>query len=110
MNTLVIKRGDTLLLDGSFKQTGGSAMDLTGFTVEVSIIDENDRTVVVIGETVTTNRSVVVNDIAGTFRLMMKDTEVLKNESYWMDFKYTTVDGIEQSSKSVKLKVKNKLV
>lgn len=107
--TLVIKRGDTLKLNGSFKQTNGSAMDLTGFKVGVSIIDETNK-VVSIAETDSGNRSLVVNHTAGTFVVVMKDTEVLKNENYWIDFKYTSADGVVQSSKSVVLKVKSKLV
>ena len=107
--TLVIKRGDTLKLNGSFKQTTGSAMNLTGFKVEVTIIDETNK-VITIAENASGNRSLVVDKAAGTFALVMKDTEVLRNENYWVDFKYISADGVEQSSKSVGLKVKNKLV
>lgn len=107
--TLVIKRGDTLKLNGSFKQTDGTAMNLIGFQVGVSILDESNKAIVIV-EGNTGSRSLSVNKVAGTFELVMKDTDILKNENYWIDFKYTSADGFTQSSKSVILKVKNKLV
>ena len=107
--TLVIKRGDTLKLRGSFKQTNGSPMNLTGFQVEVDIIDETNK-VIEITEGTTSKRSLVVDKVNGTFELVMKDTEVLRNEQYSVDFKYVSADGVAQSSKSIGLKVRNKLV
>ena len=42
--------------------------------------------------------------------MMAISTEVLRDEEYWMDFKAVGANGYEQTSKALKLKVKNKLV
>lgn len=55
-------------------------------------------------------RKVVVTPLTGSVVFTFKDTEVLLDDTYYIDFKLTTVDGIEQTSKSIKLLVKDRLV
>lgn len=113
MSTITIKRGDTLLVKGVYKQNDGSIMNLTGYTIEVNILNgATERPVItLVSGTTTANRGVVITNITGgEFVVTMKDTEVLRNEEYWVDFKAVGANGYEQTSKALKLKVKNKLV
>lgn len=113
MASITIKRGDTLLVKGVYKQDSGIVMDLTGYTVEVNMIDDTTSrsAVTIVSGNSTSNRSVVItNATAGEFVLVMKDTEVLKSDDYWIDFKAVGISGYEQTSQAVRLKVKNKLV
>lgn len=107
---IVIKRGDTLVFTGQYKQKTGVAMDLTGHTLVVNVMDGNDKTVFSITGS-GANRSVVVIDaVDGRFVVVVKDTEVLRGEEYWLDIKATGTDGYAHTSKAIKLKVRNKLV
>ena len=113
MNIVTIKRGDTLVLTGVYKQSNGIVMNLTGYVLEINIINSSDRTVATIkSDNVTSNRSVVITDaINGAFTLMVKDTEAFKDDDYYyIDFKAVGSNGYEQTSKTLRLKIKNKLV
>ena len=48
MNSVTIKRGDTLVLTGVYKQSNGIVMNLTGYVLEINIINSSDRTVATI--------------------------------------------------------------
>ena len=113
MSTITIKRGDTLLVKGVYKQNAGNIMNLTGYTLEVNILNGTTElpTITLISGSSTATRGVVItNAVGGEFVVTMKDTEVLRDEEYWMDFKAVGANGYEQTSKALKLKVKNKLV
>lgn len=113
MSTITIKRGDTLLVKGVYKQNDGSIMNLTGYTLEVNILNGTTEKPVItlVSGSTTSNRGVTVsNAVGGEFVVVMKDTEVLNDENYWLDFKTTGANGYEQTSKALKLKVKNKLI
>ena len=113
MDSLIIKRGDTLQLNVAYKEeTVGTVINLSDFIITVSVIDTYGCTVIeVISDAPTQFRSISINDLVnGTFVITIKDTEVLIDDTYYIDFKYTTLDGIEQTSKAVKLIVKEKLV
>jgi hypothetical protein len=113
MDTIAIKRGDTLQLTCNYKQAGTSTpVDLSTFTITVSILNSDDTAVIEINSNAPTiNRSVTTDGLVnGTFSIMVKDTEVLVDDSYFVDFKYTTASGIEQTSKAIKLLVKGKLI
>lgn len=113
MTTLTIKRGDTLQLTCNYKQTGTSVpVDLSTFLISVNILDYSDKLLFEITSNApTANRSVTTSDLAaGTFTFTFKDTEVLVEDVYYIDFKYTTASGVEQTSKAVRLSVKGKLV
>lgn len=75
MATIVIKRGDTLLISGVYKQSNTSPMDLTGYQLEVNVMNANtDKSVItVIAGVSTANRSLTIeNAVAGQFKLMVK--------------------------------------
>lgn len=112
MNTVTIKRGDTLVLTGVYKQSNGTVMNLTGYVLEINILNSNDRTIATIkSNSSTSNRSVVVTDaVNGAFTLVVKDTDVLREDDYYIDFKAVGSNGYEQTSKALRLKIKNKLV
>ena len=113
MAAIVIKRGDTLLISGVYKQSNASPMNLTGYQLEVNVMNANtDKSVItVIAGVSTANRSLTIeNAVAGQFKLMVKDTEVLRDTDYYIDFKTTGDGGIEQTSKAIKLSVKTRLV
>ena len=117
MSTITIKRGDTLLLTGVYKQSDGSAMNLTGYELEVKVINGSDRPVVTVvsggngnGNGNAKRSLTITNATTGAFTLVIKDTEVLKEDEYWIDFKATGASGYEQTSKALRLRVKNKLV
>ena len=113
MAAIVIKRGDTLLISGVYKQSNASPMNLTGYQLEVNIMNANtDKSVItLIAGVNTANRSLIIeNAVAGQFKLMVKDTEVLRDTDYYIDFKTTGDSGIEQTSKAIKLSVKTRLV
>ena len=113
MNIVTIKRGDTLVLTGVYKQSNGIVMNLTGYVLEINIINSSDRTVATIkSDNITSNRSVVITDaINGAFTLVVKDTEAFKDDDYYyIDFKAVGSNGYEQTSKALRLKIKNKLV
>ena len=112
-NTITIKRGDTLLVDGVYKQSNGDPMNLKGYTLECNIINSSDRSVitVVTGISITSRVLTITEPTAGKFTLVVKDTEVLRDEDYFVDFKATAIsNNYEQTSKSIRLKVKAKLV
>ena len=112
-NSIVIKQGDTLQLSGVYKQPNQSPMNLTGYTLEANILNSDGYVVLTINSnSANPNRTLsIISAIDGTFQLLMKDTEVLTSEEdYWLDIKTISISGIEQTSKAVKLKVKNRLV
>ena len=77
MAAIVIKRGDTLLISGVYKQSNASPMNLTGYQLEVNIMNAStDKSVMtVIAGVNTANRSVIIeNAVAGQFKLMVKLT------------------------------------
>lgn len=114
MDAIAIKRGDTLQLTASYKQAGTTdPVNLSSFIITASILDSSDYTVIEVNsnDAPSAFRSITTDDlVAGTFSLTIKDTEVLVEDVYYIDFKYTTGAGIEQSSKAIKLLVKGKLV
>lgn len=112
MSLITIKRGDTLLITGVYKQSNGIVMDLTGYSLEVNIINSSDRVVSTIHTGFPSNNRAItiVSPTTGSFRLVVKDTEILKEDDYYIDFKAVGSDGYEQTSKALRLKVKNKLV
>ena len=113
MDSLTIKRGDTLQLNVAYKEEAvGTAINLSDYIITVSVIDTYGCAVVeVISDAPTQFRSISINDLVnGTFVITIKDTEVLIDDTYYIDFKYTTLDGIEQTSKAVKLVVREKVV
>jgi len=110
--TIIIKRGDTLVVKGNYKQDNDSMMNLAGYTLEVNILNSETEKphITLVSTQHTSNRSVLItNEALGEFLLVMKDTEVLSNEDYWLDFKVTSTNGYEQTSKALKLKVRNRL-
>jgi hypothetical protein len=112
-NTITIKRGDTLLIDGVYKQSNGAPMNLEGYTLECNVINSSDRSVVTVVTGISTPSRVltITEPTAGKFTLVVKDTEVLRDEDYFIDFKATTISSnYEQTSKAIRLKVKAKLV
>ena len=113
MVAIVIKRGDTLLISGVYKQSNASPMNLTGYQLEVNIMKANTAksVITIIADVNTANRSLIIeNAVAGQFKLMVKDTEVLRDTDYYIDFKTTGDSGIVQTSKAIKLSVKTRLV
>lgn len=111
MNIPPIKRGDTLVIQGQYKQSNGSPVNITGYTLDVNIMLEDTTFITVSSTTSTANRVVeIVDATQGTFKFTMFDTDVLVQETYYVDIKYTSPSGYEQSSPSFKLKVKSKLV
>ena len=101
------------MIKGVYKQNDGTIMNLTGYTLEVNILNgttERPAITLVSGNSTSTRGVVITNAIGGEFVVTMKDTEVLRDEEYWIDFKAVGVSGYEQTSKAIKLKVKNKLV
>ena len=112
-NTITIKRGDTLLIDGVYRQSTGDPMNLEGYTLECNIINSSDRSVitVVTGISTTSRVLTITEPTAGKFTLVVKDTEILRDEDYFVDFKATAIsNNYEQTSKAIRLKVKAKLV
>lgn len=112
-NTITIKRGDTLLIDGVYKQSNGAPMNLEGYMLECNIINSADRSVITVVTGIsTTSRVLTITDTtAGKFTLVVKDTEILRDEDYFVDFKATAISSnYEQTSKAIRLKVKAKLV
>lgn len=112
MNVIEIKRGDTFLLKGTYKQNDGTILNLTGASVEVNIINSTtDKSVAtIVSGNGSSDRSLTVTPGTGEFILVVKDTENFKNDDYWVDFKTTSASGYEQTSKALKLKLKTKLV
>ena len=112
MDTITIKRGDTLQFSCSYKDTNSTPIDLSTFIITVSVINDSDITVVEISSTDNTPlRTISTGTLdVGTFSVVMKDTEILTEDVYFVDIKYTTVSGIETTSKAFKLNVKSKLV
>ena len=114
MDSIIIKRGDTLILPIKYTQTVDSVVSdviLTGITVTVSITPVDGFYSIEVSSSGSNElRSVVVTPLVGSAVFTFKDTEVLVEDTYYIDFKLTTVDGIEQTSKSIKLLVKDKLV
>lgn len=109
--TLVIKRGNSLTLNGTFEQSNSVAMDIASFEIRADITDDNGRVMIAIREDGPTDRKVTVTDaVHGKFTVFVKDTSVLRGEEYWMDFTYVTPDGVQQATKAIKIKVKNRLV
>ena len=112
-NTITIKRGDTLLIDGVYRQSTGDLMNLEGYMLECNIINSSDRSVitVVTGISTTSRVLTITEPTAGKFTLVVKDTEILRDEDYFVDFKATAISSnYEQTSKAIRLKVKAKLV
>lgn len=113
MDSITIKRGDTLEFICSYKEADtNTPINLQSFSMTVNFIDESDRTVIEINSTEpTASRYISTGSFDnGTFTVTFKDTEVLTDDVYYIDMKYTTASGFEQTSKAIKLYVKNKLV
>jgi len=114
MDSITIKRGDTLRFTCAFRQgiTGNPPVDLSSSVVTVSVMYDNDIPAIeVVSNAQTAFRTISTDALsAGTFVVNIKDTEVLIDSVYYIDFKLTTVDGIEQTTKSIKLIVKDRLV
>lgn len=107
---ITIKRGDTLAFTGQYKQKTGDPMDLTGHTLTVNVLNANDKPVFSIVDNDAYRSVVITNAIDGRFTVVVKDTNILREEDYWLDIKATSPNGHTNTSKAVKLRVKNKLV
>lgn len=115
MDSITIKRGDTLMLPIKYTQTVDtvvSDVDLTGMVVTVNITPVDGFYGIEVNSSASDNnlRKVVVTPLTGNAVFTFKDTEVLLDNTYYIDFKLTTVDDVEQTSKSIKLLVKDRLV
>lgn len=106
---MTIKRGDTFHLSGVFKQPNKNTVNLNGINIELTIYDAMGRPVLVASSLKSyPNRSASITNVSsGTFEVIIKDTEVLKQEDYKLDVKTIGETGIVKSSKAIKLKVKN---
>lgn len=111
--TITIKNGDTLQITCNYKQTGTSTpIDLSSFVITATILNDNDFPIIVVNSTDNdANRKISTGSLStGEFTLTILDTEILTEDTYYIDFKYTTPSNIEQTSKAIKLSVKAKLV
>ena len=111
MPEITIKRGDTLILNGTYTTPTG-VVNLTGFTLQFDLYDETDKKIFsIVSNNPTSNRSLIITDaILGKFTLSMFDTNTLPGNSYWADIKSVSASGVVKSSKAIKIKMKNKLV
>lgn len=114
MDSITIKRGDTLQFTCSYKQdTDGTPVNLSSFVITVSIIDDNDFAVIEVNSNAqeTALRTISMDSLTiGKFTVSIKDTEVLVDDVYYIDFKLISNDNVEQSSMAIRLNVKGKLV
>lgn len=111
MSEIIIKRGDTLILNGTYSTPTGT-VNLTGYTLEFDLYDDTDKKIYGISSaSPTSQKSLVITDaLTGKFTLSIFDTNTLTGSSYWADLKSVSASGVVKSSKAIKIKVKNKLV
>lgn len=114
MSTLLAphKIGDSITWNIDYKQSDNiTPVNLTGYTIDVDAINRFDKSVLFnITSTGTDNNSyLIVNEVAGTFSVIVKDTSLFKAGTYEVDIEFTDSEGFKKSSKSFILSVVERL-
>ena len=113
MDTMKLKRGNTLVFNTTYTDTvTAQPVDLSTHTILAVIINDDDTTVMEADSSAPTeNRFITPIDLAvGTFTVTIKDTKVLRDDTYYMYLTIVDANGIRQSSKAFKLSVVAKLI
>jgi hypothetical protein len=106
------KRGDSIRWTINYKQSSGTAYDLTGFTVVLSIKDKtNSNSILEINSNIfNSNHQITTNEFnIGKFQVIIKDTKNIPIGDYYVDIEYTDANGYKQSSEAFNLKIANRL-
>jgi len=110
--TITHKAGDSIRWTINYKQSSGSAYNLTGFTVVVSIKDKtNSASIIDINSNIfDPNSQITTNQFStGIFQVIIKNTKFIPVGEYYVDISYTDASGFVQSSEAFNLKISNKL-
>lgn len=103
------KIGDSIQWTITAKNSNGSVVDLTGFSVNVDAYPENgSRTPLfsVDSRTSTAGNSVTVSvPTSGVVEIAIKNTDGFREGDYYCDVQYVDADGYKSSSNNFKLKV-----
>lgn len=97
MTTLSIKRGDTFLFTASLSDDAGTPTNITGWTIDSHLRDDNDALVATLNVTVT-------NAALGQFTVRHDDTGGWPSRLVW-DLQYTDAAGVVRSTETIVLSV-----
>lgn len=102
------KIGDSIIWNIEYKQSDNiTPVDLTGFIIDVDAINRFDKTVLfnIVSTGTDTNSYLIVNESAGTFSVIVKDTTLFNAGTYEVDIEFTDAEGFKKSSQSFILSV-----
>ena len=110
---LTLKIGDSIVWNIQYKQANNIAVNLTGFMIDINAQSKfNNKELFKITTTTTPNDNMYINMtniVNGEFQVIIKDTSFFTKGDYFVDIEYTDQQGIKKSSKSVTLKVLDRL-
>jgi hypothetical protein len=102
------KIGDSIQWSITAKNSDGSVVDLTGFSVNVDAYPENGRTPLF---SIDSRTSVAGNSVtipvpaSGVVEIAIKNTDGFREGEYYCDVQYVDADGYKSSSNNFRLKV-----
>ncbi len=102
------KIGDSIQWTITAKNSDGSVVDLTGFSVNIDAYLENSRTPLfaIDSRTSTADNSVTVpNPTTGVIQVVIKNTDSFREGEYYCDIQYVDANGLKSSSNNFRLRV-----
>lgn len=108
---IVHKKGDSIRWNVKYNHESGTAYNLTGFTIIVSIKDRvSNVSIFDINSNIYNGKHQITTDQLniGKFQVIIKDTSSFSTGDYFVDIQYTDVNGFKQSSESFNLKIVNR--
>lgn len=108
---IVHKKGDSIRWNVKYNHESGTAYNLTGFTIIVSIKDRtsNVSRVDINSNIYNVNYQITTDEFnIGKFKIIIKDTSVFPIGDYFVDIQYVDANGFKDSSESFNLKIANR--
>ncbi len=114
MNSINLKIGDSLSWKIDYKQSDNiTGVNLIGFEVIVKAINKfnsQDFLFNISSNDIDSNKYIeFINRSSGIFSIIIKDTSQFKKGEYFVDIEYIDSEGFKTSSKSITLKVQERV-
>ena len=106
------KIGDSIRWTADVKNSDGSPVNFTGYTIEVKFTNKQNGIVAFNINTigVDSNMYVTSNELnIGKYIIIVRDTSMLKIGEYFVDITYVSADGFRQSTETISLKVMDRI-
>lgn len=107
------KVGDSIKWElKSYQADGTTPVNWSGFTIDVTAINKvsNFELFSISSKTPSSDSYITIDELdVGKFSIVMKNTEHFRIGEYSVDIRYTSPDGFKQSSKSIPIKIVNRL-